>query len=79
MHDSVASRMTNILPTWCFVGRADGNPLQDGLISHLIGGIVMYILTDEVITQVTTRHVAFLAASAAHWPGVTAWCFVYGD
>ena len=25
------------------------------------------------------RYAASLAASAAHWPGVTARCFVYGD
>ena len=59
MHDTVASRVTVICPIWCFAGqgrcasrdRVDGNLPQDGLISHLIWRIVMYVLTDEAITQ----------------------------
>jgi len=39
------------LPTCALRGRADGSVLQDGLISYLIRHIVMYVLTDEAITQ----------------------------
>jgi len=51
MHDTVASRMTNNCPLGPSRGGADGSLLQDGLISHLIRRIVMYILTDEAIMQ----------------------------
>ena len=51
MHDTVASRVADIYPLGPSRGRAVGNLPRDGLISNLIRRIVMYVLTDEAITQ----------------------------
>ena len=54
MHNTVASRVTDIYP----LGTSRGGQMAiysgDGLISHLIRRIVMYVLTDEAIRQRAT-------------------------
>ena len=67
------------LPTWTLRG-ADGNLPQDGLISHLTRRIVMYWQMKRLRYAIGLHCFSCSVYSAtAHWPDVTARCFVYGD
>jgi len=51
MHDTVVSHLTDNCPLGPSRDRADGSLWWDSLISHLTWHIMMYVSTDEAITQ----------------------------
>ena len=84
MHDTVASHVTDNCPLGPSRGRADGNQLSGGLISHLTWHIATYVSTDEAIAQRNTlalaasTNVTFLKAKPGHfWLNCTRLCMQF--
>jgi len=65
------------LPTWYFVG--EGRWQSSARRFNRSSDTAYNDVHIDRWSDYAMRYVASLAAFTAHWPGLTAWCFVYGD